>query len=374
MAAVIAALVALAAGQEKMTHTGYLADLLCWNMVHAVDGANMLVNPEAHTVHCMLHIDACRKSGFALLDRPDGAAEYELKYLLDETGNAAAVEILRATKKKSNVLVTATGEVDGQYLRNARVVEPAVGALPSSAAGDFRRAPEGALVAHIAFMLTGWGFFIPWGIAIASKTRDMQPTGVWFSAHLRLQTYGWAMQLTGFFLGVFYCERYTAHFLRLHPIVGLIAVILGTLQPVNSMCRPHPIPKTRARLLWECVHKLSGRVGMLLAVGAMITGVQLVDAFAYEPRLVAAAAPCVVLLLVPPAVYALCGHLPFFRRLTLAVFWAVGARGTLQGSQVQPALDTSYRSEASRRYSPTPRKGQGLAASGSSDPSKESNS
>ena len=38
-----------------ISYTGYLVDLFCWNMTDhiAVDGANLVTNPEKHTVGCM---------------------------------------------------------------------------------------------------------------------------------------------------------------------------------------------------------------------------------------------------------------------------------------------------------------------------------
>lgn len=316
---------------EVTTHTGFLSDLLCWNMVNAIDGANMLISPEAHTVHCMRDVPECANSGFGVLELKNGESEYSLKFKFDDTGNNASIALLRASKRRANVMVTVTGEPDGIVLRGARVIEPSAGAVPMSLAGDYRRAPESILLAHIALMLGSWGCLLPWGVAIAKRTRKVPPVGAWFTAHLRLATYGWGMQLAGFAMGVIYCQKYTAHFVQVHPILGLIVVLLGFLQPLNAVFRPHPEPKTWKRLLWEFIHKASGRLALAISIVTIITGILLLTAFAYTDRTVAATAACAALCMIPPYVYLAVGDRgPWATSFAVTFFRVLGAKGTIK--------------------------------------------
>eukprot|EP00339_Tiarina_fusa_P025278 CAMPEP_0117012566 /NCGR_PEP_ID=MMETSP0472-20121206/10548_1 /TAXON_ID=693140 ORGANISM="Tiarina fusus, Strain LIS" /NCGR_SAMPLE_ID=MMETSP0472 /ASSEMBLY_ACC=CAM_ASM_000603 /LENGTH=1529 /DNA_ID=CAMNT_0004715667 /DNA_START=109 /DNA_END=4698 /DNA_ORIENTATION=+ len=49
-----------------LTYTGYLADMLCARLEIAPDGANMILNPEEHTVRCEL-LPACLRSGYGIV-------------------------------------------------------------------------------------------------------------------------------------------------------------------------------------------------------------------------------------------------------------------------------------------------------------------
>lgn len=356
--ALLASILVLAARAGEVTHTGFLTDILCWELEDAVDGANMRTAPEAHTVHCMRDLQKCIDSGFGVLERPEGETDYQLKYRLDERGNQNALALLQQTSKRANFIVTVRGDEHGDVLRNAEVVEPASGAVPDGVAGDFRRPPEPVLCAHMSLMLLSWGCMLPWGVVLANRTRKIGAPGAWFTSHLRLQTYGWGLQLAGFVCGVVYTEAYTAHFIRVHPVLGIITVVIGTLQPVNAVLRAHPEPKTRIRRAWEVVHKGGGRLCIATGVASIATGIQLIDALAYDVALIASASAVACLGLLSAAAYfalskwserlepraARNERRPLdlaLRSAALACFRLVGAKGTVDESViVQPLDDT----------------------------------
>ena len=98
LALVLAAAAFAAAGDHhKKTVTGILSDVAC------------SANAKGHPVSCALK-ESCAKSGFAI--NADGKV-----YKLDEAGNTKAQEILKATSKQKDVVVEATGEINGDILK-----------------------------------------------------------------------------------------------------------------------------------------------------------------------------------------------------------------------------------------------------------------
>merc|ERR1712110_816902 len=64
-----------------------------------------------------------------------------------------------------------------------------------------------------------------------------------------------------------------------HGLAGLAIMAIVILQPLNALIRPHPDGKKCLRLVWELVHKSSGRVvtvaGLLnCVVGATLARTQ----------------------------------------------------------------------------------------------------
>eukprot|EP00928_Gymnodinium_smaydae_P009790 TRINITY_DN13671_c0_g1_i3.p1 TRINITY_DN13671_c0_g1~~TRINITY_DN13671_c0_g1_i3.p1 ORF type:complete len:530 (-),score=63.70 TRINITY_DN13671_c0_g1_i3:168-1757(-) len=144
---------------------------------------------------------------------------------------------------------------------------------------------EAALYLHMVFMSTAWGALLPWGVAIASRMRGIDgfEKSAWFTAHKRLQLGGWILQLLGFAMALWHCQTVTqAHFTGLHSMLGLVVVVIGTLQPFNAFlrkCCAHPeegVPKTRGRKIFELVHKGSGWLAILLGMVNAIFGALLV--------------------------------------------------------------------------------------------------
>lgn len=85
---------------------GILIDKMC-SMKAEKEGQSAA---QMHTRDCALMPD-CQKSGY-------GVFTAEGKFLaLDETGNAKAVQALKASKKKDNLRVKVTGELQGGTIK-----------------------------------------------------------------------------------------------------------------------------------------------------------------------------------------------------------------------------------------------------------------
>ncbi|CAK4084706.1 unnamed protein product [Aphanomyces euteiches] len=103
-------------GSQKVTITGFIMDNFCLEMGFMVDNPTKrpLENPELHSVHCLAELDACVKSGYAVLQPrtanstktypypTTSAATYEVAYYLDNDGTTLARRYALAAMKKNN--------------------------------------------------------------------------------------------------------------------------------------------------------------------------------------------------------------------------------------------------------------------------------
>ncbi|CAK9000563.1 Cytochrome b561 [Durusdinium trenchii] len=155
-----------------------------------------------------------------------------------------------------------------------------------------------ALFLHVILMVIGWGTLLPWGVAIANRTRTVSNAkpGAWFKWHKRLQSIGWLIQLVGFGMAIWHVQENGTHFSGPHQIIGLVVVIIGTSQPFNALLRKlcaHPTPgddKTTGRLVWEIAHKGLGYFATLLGMVNCWVGVALLIKGEYEVAAIAVAA------------------------------------------------------------------------------------
>lgn len=125
------------------------------------------------------------------------------------------------------------------------------------------------LYLHAAFMAIAWGGLLPWGALMANRLRFYGKAGTWYKLHRNVQILGWVLQLVGFAMGVWHCQKNSLHLANAHAWVGLVVVGLGTLQP-TAVFRPKKPeegqPKGLGRKLWEWSHKGVGWVCILVGV------------------------------------------------------------------------------------------------------------
>jgi hypothetical protein len=111
------------AGQISRVYSGYLVCQSCAAGIHgmAADGANVLKNPELHTVSC-LKMPGCAASGFGIfMKTQDGPYTY---YKFDKKGSDIAFkDIVSKTTKKDHLLVDVTGKLQNQTITVDRIVE-----------------------------------------------------------------------------------------------------------------------------------------------------------------------------------------------------------------------------------------------------------
>jgi len=145
-------------------------------------------------------------------------------------------------------------------------------------------APPATLWIHAACMLFAWGALIPFGVAWArlerQNTNQFQSKPVWFAYHRICQSIGCLLQLAGVACAVVFVEKGGhSHFSTLHTILGLVVVLLGALQPLNAVFRPHPHKDNsqahflNARTMWEYMHKGTGYLAVLFGILNVVCGI-----------------------------------------------------------------------------------------------------
>jgi len=223
----------------------------------------------------------------------------------------------RPDRQPGHFTVTAVGEHNGDgILRNAEIVECNGQFCDGVCDGrcetpeqDFELEPSALLIAHVVFMILSWGCLLPLGVLWArnlrQNSRKLGGSPIWFAGHRILQSVGWLFQLIGFACIVAHKQngggKLAVHVSAPHEVVGLIVVILGSLQPINAQLRHLPCvghfkedghSRTPARTAWEWLHKGQGYVAVILGAINVVVGVFYANSFGFSAGLVVGAAVC----------------------------------------------------------------------------------
>mmetsp|Transcript_84414 Transcript_84414/g.239303 ORF Transcript_84414/g.239303 Transcript_84414/m.239303 type:complete len:519 (+) Transcript_84414:100-1656(+) len=164
-----------------------------------------------------------------------------------------------------------------------------------------KRSGEASLYLHLVLMSVAWAGFLPLGAVAARWLRRAPgaPKDAWLRLHKRCQMAGWSLQLLGFVAAVWYAQQYSSHFHNAHGYIGLGVVAVGTLQPLNAALRPHPKPRTNARIVFEVVHKGCGWLAVLLGMLNVAMGISAAVEKGYDAVVAASARAVAVLALLP---------------------------------------------------------------------------
>ncbi|KAG2454844.1 hypothetical protein HYH02_000676 [Chlamydomonas schloesseri] len=125
---------------------------------------------------------------------------------------------------------------------------------------------------HGIFMGLAWGILLQAGWFIARYFKRHDPT--WFHLHRACQILGLVLSIVG--LGVVMAGGVKPSNLGFsHGAIGLTALGLGLLQPLNAFFRPHK--GERWRVHWEWLHLTSGRCAVVLGAANVSLGTFLVQ-------------------------------------------------------------------------------------------------
>jgi len=131
---------------------------------------------------------------------------------------------------------------------------------------------------HASLMMVSWGFLLPSGTLLA-KFYKHRPDGLWYKLHRSIQMMGLLLALIGWIIALINFNVFKDYGFRnyQHGICGMVVMILGLVQPLNALIRPHPPSnpdeaKSTKRWLWEIWHKSSGWMAVGLAVPTIVLG------------------------------------------------------------------------------------------------------
>lgn len=131
---------------------------------------------------------------------------------------------------------------------------------------------------HASLMMVSWGFLLPSGTLLA-KFYKHRPNGLWYKLHRCVQMLGLILAVIGWSIALHNFSVFKDYGFRnyQHGICGMVVMVLGLLQPLNALIRPHAPTdaseeKSSKRLIWEIWHKFSGWLAVSLAVPTIILG------------------------------------------------------------------------------------------------------
>eukprot|EP00550_Attheya_septentrionalis_P008207 CAMPEP_0198297912 /NCGR_PEP_ID=MMETSP1449-20131203/38846_1 /TAXON_ID=420275 /ORGANISM="Attheya septentrionalis, Strain CCMP2084" /LENGTH=403 /DNA_ID=CAMNT_0043999017 /DNA_START=153 /DNA_END=1364 /DNA_ORIENTATION=+ len=317
---------------------GFIMDLFCINRGTLLDAPSVqtLRNPEKHSVHCLVDVSQCRRSGYnLLLDPQEPGGLYARLFQLDSGGNEMVLTEARAIGDCSTCMAQGTQEFGYRATIKGTVTDMGSSSTPatletlavlpvgSSCQDDIFEDEDGnptedgtpgtgggggmdfvnlddllndmdginlvfdagsldtVFLRHGSLMLIGWGFLLPSG-AIMARLFKHRPDGLWFKIHIFVQTLGLLLAGIGFIIALRNFDTFNGkdHIKGYaHAVMGTTVMVLGFLQPLNAMIRPHApqegAPKSTLRVIWEIVHKGSGWTAIALAVCTISIGTTL---------------------------------------------------------------------------------------------------
>jgi len=126
-------------------------------------------------------------------------------------------------------------------------------------------------IVHGVLMGVAW-LILSIGVLFARYLKSENPKdATWFLAHRATQIIGSLFFLSGFIaIIVIVIQQQGPHFGSLHPILGLIIMILLTIHVIWGLLRPHKHDnpneqQTTIRIFWQYMHKWKGRSLVLVS-------------------------------------------------------------------------------------------------------------
>jgi len=141
-----------------------------------------------------------------------------------------------------------------------------------------------------------------WARALRKADRAIRGKPIWFAGHRVLQTCGVLLQFLGFVSIIIHKQAGSSmlvpHFTTPHEVIGLLVVIFGCWQPLQAMsrnlsCIGHPRAdgtRTRARAIWEYMHKGVGYAAATLGLLNVVLGIVYASSLGFGDGLIPVAA------------------------------------------------------------------------------------
>jgi len=326
---------ALAVG-DTICVEGFVMDFFCINRGTLLDKSSVrtLEGPDQHSIHCLVDVRSCVNSPYEILLEPkEGEILYSRGWQLDEDSKQMAIELAQSVSTcttcdplnnrdnshaqgfRAAMTATILNLNEDETIPPTIRVQDMVDTTAYSASANGGQSActvflgvediletdgaeailEDIIVAgdaatqsglslrqihliHGSLMMVSWGFLLPSGTLIA-KFYKHRPDGLWFKLHRGIQMLGLLLAIIGWIIALVNFTVFQDVGFRnyQHGICGMVVMILGILQPLNALLRPHAPksddePKTTKRHYWEIWHKISGYSAVLLAVPTIVLG------------------------------------------------------------------------------------------------------
>lgn len=196
-------------------------------------------------------------------------------FVPEDNGGDSACSFFFEMEDILDVSVSADEGGDSSSSGGGSVLESIAVAGSASGAGSSLRTTH---FIHASLMMVSWGFLLPSGTLLA-KFYKHRPDGLWFKLHRGIQMVGLLLALIGWIIALINFNVFKDYGFRnyQHGICGMVVMILGLIQPLNALIRPHAPSdpedeKSAKRRLWEIWHKSSGWMAVGLAVPTIVLG------------------------------------------------------------------------------------------------------
>lgn len=142
---------------------------------------------------------------------------------------------------------------------------------------------------HGSLMLIGWGILLPSG-AIVAKFSKHREHAFWYKVHRIIQPFGLLVAIFGWFIALKNFSALNAKgdpgLSYPHAMCGMVTMVIGIIQPVNAILRPHKPeesePKSTLRIAWELLHKGLGWIAIFLAAVTIWMGTTLLPTINHQ--------------------------------------------------------------------------------------------
>lgn len=303
---------------------GFVMDTFCIDRGTLLDNPSVvtLENPELHSLHCLIDVNSCVTSPFeVLVDPPSAGEKYKRGLRLDPDSQQKAISLAKSVGSCTDCTATDGHVLGFRAAMKATIVDlnkddasipPIIqiediqdttaytgdespcqaffgmenlnDKLSAASANRFEfgvNPPVNNLqriyLTHGILMMVSWGFLLPSGTLIA-KFYKHRPDGLWFKMHRAIQSLGLLCAIIGWSLALhnFNVFKDFGFVSFRHGICGMVVMVLGLLQPLNALIRPHgpegDEPKSTKRKAWEIWHKSSGWIAVALAIPTIALG------------------------------------------------------------------------------------------------------
>lgn len=289
---------------QTVCFDGYVMDKYCIDRGTLLDNnaVKTLEGPDRHSVHCLVDVPICYRSGFEILQDPlPGATTHCRAFQLDQRGNNLVIQIARAIgicgtcgnngTQRYGFRATIIGTVTAPATQSDPATIAVTSLVPSTPGACLNYGPPPNLntmcsaatldtfyLVHGSLMLVGWGFLLPMGVITARLLRH-RAHGLWFRIHRGVQSVGSIVATVGWMIAMANFDVFKEFSKRsIHGGAGMLVMVLGLLQPLNAFFRPHIADdgsKTGTRVAWEYMHKGAGYAAAGLALVVVAIGTTL---------------------------------------------------------------------------------------------------